>query len=220
MSHHQYAAISDDEVLRRLRSGETGMYQVFMDRYHRRVFSMLRGILHNDAEAEDAAQDAHLRALTRLDQFDGRSSFYTWLARIAINEALARMRSASRHTVLAVSDDNRGLTLVSGHRNPEQQAFDTEVERAFERAIESLPEAYRMVFRLRAIDEASTAETADRLSISDQCVKTRLQRARALLRRKLCEPMRIDRRRSGMRPVRGLEKQRQAARLEDQKQAA
>jgi RNA polymerase sigma-70 factor (ECF subfamily) len=191
------------------------LYQVFMDRYHRRVYSMLRGILHNDAEAEDATQEAHLRALTRLDQFDGRSSFYTWLARIAINEALARMRSASRHTLLAASDNSRGFTLVSSHRNPEQQAFDTEVERAFERAVESLPEAYRAVFRLRAIDEASTAETADRLSISDQCVKTRLQRARALLRRKLCQPMKIDERRAGVRPIRGLDRPHRAVPLEE-----
>ncbi len=176
----------------RVRAGETSLYSILIDRYHRRLYCTALRILKNDAETEDALQDAYVLALTRLDQFAGRSSFYTWIARITINEALTRIRGRQRTQRLHATVESPG----NAHRffapvpSPELQAFHNELAVALENSLRTLPDHYRTVFTMREIDELSTAEAASSLGITEECVKTRLHRARELLQRRLAPRVR------------------------------
>ncbi len=184
--------ISDDEVLTLVRSGHTEHYQILIDRYQHRLYCLAMRIVKNDAEAEDTVQDAHVLALTRLEQFAGRSSFFTWMARITMNEALMRLRRRSRGERLesALSHGSTHRFMAAAPRDPERQMFESELEQALEASIAGMPESYQLVFRLRELDERTTAETARSLGVSEECVKTRLHRARELLRRRLARRLR------------------------------
>lgn len=179
--------MTDEQVVDRIRAGETALYEILIDRYHRRLYCIALRILRNDAEAEDAVQDAHLLALKRLNQFAGRSSFFTWMARITMNEAFMRIRGRTRLERLEAAASVPGVFgfMAPPPRTPEQQALDGEIDRVLEVSVRGLPEAYRMVFRLREMDEHTTAEAALALGITEECVKTRLHRARELLRKRL-----------------------------------
>ncbi len=177
-------SMPDEKVIQCIRSGQTSLYCVLMGRHSPRLFRAMRMILRNDAEAEDVVQEAHLRAVTCLHQFAGRSSFSTWLMQIALNEASTRRRRRLQFEPLQAAarpGEKTSEALLSAIRDPEQQALDGEYRKALERALKMLPEPYRGVFRLRAIEEVSTSEAARRLHLSKQSVKTRLHRARALL---------------------------------------
>jgi RNA polymerase sigma-70 factor (ECF subfamily) len=171
-------------VVRRVRDGETALFEILMRRYNQRLFRVARAILKDDGEAEDVMQQAHVNAYVHLDQFAERASFSTWLTKIAVYEALARSRrrrATELHTVFESGEDTMTQIQTSAP-NPEHQAFATELRILLESAIDSLPEHHRIVFTLREIEGLSTAETAECLSISEENVKTRLHRARALLR--------------------------------------
>lgn len=177
--------VSDEHLLERTRCGELGLYGVLMSRHRRHLHSIARRILRNDAEAEEAVQEAHFHVLKRLDQFGGRSSFLGYLTSVVANEALSRVRSRPRLPVLdaaCLPDMTEDRLFVSKAPDPEAQAIDAELRAVLQLAVERLPEIYRMVFRLREIDEMSVADAASRLGITDACVKTRLHRAKALLR--------------------------------------
>lgn len=180
-------AMSDEELVTRVRDGEKALYGALVDRYHRRLYCVALRILKNDAEAEDALQDAYVQGLKCLDQFAGRSSFFTWIARITMNEAFSRIRGRRRAECLhsAVSAPGNVHMVFASVPNPEQQAMRTEMDRVLLTSIGTLPECYRQVFTIREIEELSTAETATTLGLSEECVKTRLHRARELLKRKL-----------------------------------
>ena len=177
---------TDEEVVRRVLEGDTGLFEVVMRRYNQRLYRVSRAILRDDAEAEDVMQDAYVRAYEHLDQFAGRAQFATWLTRIAIHEALARAKRRGRWESLN-SDEETGEDMVPApmHLNPEQQASSGEVRKLLEEAILALPDAYRAVLMLRDVEEMNTAEAAAALDISEENVKVRLHRARALLRREL-----------------------------------
>ncbi|MGH9869061.1 MAG: RNA polymerase sigma factor [Candidatus Polarisedimenticolia bacterium] len=180
--------LSDGEVVERVRAGETALFEVLMRRYNQRVYRVARAILGNDTEAEDVMQDAYVRAYAHLDQYAGRASFPTWLTRIAVHEALARARRSRRFDVLdPESEPLRGDTAdpPAVHRDPERRMFDHEMKTLLEAAIEGLPGDYRAVFVLREVEGMSTAETAESLGVSADVVKTRLHRARSLLRDEL-----------------------------------
>ncbi len=180
-------ALSDEEVVGRVRSGETDLYEILVERHHRRLYLLTRRLLRDDAEAEDATQEVHLKVLTRLDQFAARSSFAKWLTRIALNEALSRLRTRSRRPVLSMPEPSADRPVVefrSREEDPEVKAMAAEATGRVSKVLRTLPETYRAVFVTRELDEMSTAETASLLGVTDQCVKTRLNRARALLRRK------------------------------------
>jgi RNA polymerase sigma-70 factor (ECF subfamily) len=131
-------------------------------------------------------QDAYVKAFQHLDQFAGRAQFTTWLTRIAVNEALARKHAAGRIEEWdAMSEHRREETLTSREPDPEAEAASGELNRLLERSIDSLPESYRTVVMLRDVEEMSTSETAECLSISEDNVKVRLHRGRALLRKQL-----------------------------------
>jgi RNA polymerase sigma-70 factor (ECF subfamily) len=179
--------LTDEELVDRVRAGETSLYGILVDRYHRRLYCVALRILKNDAEAEDALQDAYILAFTRLDQFAGRSSFYTWMARITMNEAFTRIRGRQRTQRLqtAVESPANFRRLFPSAPSPEQQAFHSELDAAFENSVRTLPELYRKVFAMREIDEMSTAEAASSLGITEECVKTRLHRARELMKQRM-----------------------------------
>ncbi len=187
--------ISDEEVVRRVRAGETGLYEIVMRRYNQRLYRVTRAILRDDAEAEDVTQQAYVNAYRHLDQFAGRAMFSTWLTRIAVHEALARARRRGRFDEAEALDDWDGNTmdaLKSPGPDPERQAFAGELRALIESAIEALPEHYRTVFVMRAVEGMSTAESAESLDITEETAKTRLHRARMLLRDKLYERAGIE----------------------------
>jgi len=180
--------LSDEEVVARVRAGDTALFEVLMRRYNQRLYRVARSVLGNDSEAEDVMQETYVRAYAHLDQFAGRSAFSTWLTKIAVYEALARARRSSRlDSVGTVSetDDQGAVAVASEDRDPERQMFDHEVKSLLEAAIDGLPRDYRSVFAFREIEGMDTAETAECLGVSEEVVKTRLHRARALIRRDL-----------------------------------
>jgi RNA polymerase sigma-70 factor (ECF subfamily) len=163
-----------------------------MRRYNRRLYRIARGILREDADAEDAVQDAYVHAFMNLQSYQGRGSLSAWLARITVNEALGRLRR-SEHDRGSISFDdpeegeeaNFMADMMSSLPSPEQSAARGEVRRLLESAIDRLPDAYRMVFVLCGVEEMSVAETAQCLSVEPATVKTRYHRARNLLKEEL-----------------------------------
>ena len=182
---------TDEQVVDRVRGGETALYEILVRRYNQRMYRIARAILRDDTEAEDVMQDAYVRAYQNLHQFEGRSPFSTWLTRIAVHEALARLRFRRRMQQLDESKEegDTAVPVIEQSLNPEQEASKVELGRLLEEALLKLPEQYRSVLMLRHVEEMSTAETAEVLSLSEENVKVRLHRGRALMRRNLIERM-------------------------------
>jgi len=178
---------SDQEIVRRVQQGEAALFEVLMRRYNQRLYRVARSITRDDAEAEDVMQQSYLNAFTHLDQFAQRAQFSTWLTRIAVHEALARVRRRRRLTEIdAMSDTDDGPGVLRSTRpNPEQEALTGELRAALEASLDAIPEMYRTVFVLRDVEGLSTVEAAECLETSEDVVKTRLHRARAALRREL-----------------------------------
>ncbi|HTM35302.1 MAG TPA: RNA polymerase sigma factor [Terriglobales bacterium] len=182
--------LSDEEVVRRVLDGETALYELIMRRYNQRLYRVARGILRDEAEAEDVMQDAYVRAYEHLGQFAGRSQFATWLTRIAIHEALARAQRRKRIDQLGADTSreagiDREVDVAASALNPEEQLSVSELGWALEEAILSIPERYRLVLMMRDVEQLSTTETAAALELSEENVKVRLHRARAMVRKSL-----------------------------------
>ena len=175
---------SDEAIVERVTAGEAALFEVLVRRNNQRLFRAARAILSNDDEAEDAMQEAYVRAFASLSAFRGDARFSTWLTRICVNEALARRRKSKSHTTEPLEE---AQDLAMHQTSPEQNATGVELAAWLERALDAVPEAYRVVFVLRAVEDMSVAETASCLAIPEDTVKTRLFRARALLRRELLE---------------------------------
>jgi len=181
-------AWSDEQVVDRVRAGDTALYELLMRRHNQRIYRVARAILRDDAEAEDVMQDAYVRAYQNLGTFEGRAKFSTWLTRIAVHEALARCQKRSRYQALDDSDSQYGDVMkaaTSSDRSPEQKSYDLELSSILERAVLSLPDDYRIVFMLRDVEGMSTEETAQSLKLTQENVKVRLHRAHAKLRKEL-----------------------------------
>ena len=178
---------TDEQVVQKVLAGETALFEIIMRRYNQRLYRVARVILRDDAEAEDVMQDAYVRAYQHLRQFAGRAKFSTWLTRIAVHEALARVQKRNRLSAIEDMTETAGetMTFASNEASPEQQAATAEVKLLLESAILTLPEGYRSVLMMRDIEELSTAETAESLDLTEENVKVRLHRARALLRKEL-----------------------------------
>ena len=177
-SASQLTAATDEDIVARVLGGETALFELLMRRHNQRLYRVARGIVGDDAEAEDVTQEAYVRAFQHLGQFAGRAKFSTWLTRIAVHEASARRRRRGRQ----IDVEESIPALASTAAGPEQRAADQELGRAIEAAIDALPVVYGAVFMLREVEGLSTAETAACLEINEETVKTRLHRARALLR--------------------------------------
>src|SRR4051794_14032750 len=176
--------LSDEEVVARVLAGETGMFEIVMRRHNQRLYRVARAILRDDGEAEDVMQDAYVRAYEHLKDFAGRARFSTWLTRIAVHEALARSRRSKRFESLDQHTEEPSMSTNPG-ASPEQQASDVEMRALLERAVDALPDEFRAVFVLRAVEGLSGAEVAECLGIAEETVKTRLFRARARLQEML-----------------------------------
>lgn len=177
---------SDEEVAHRVREGETALFEVLMRRHNQRVYRAVRSFLKDEAEVEDVMQQAYVQAFTHLSQFEGGSRFSTWLIRIAVNEALQRLRRRGRWVALdggAKGTPEEDMKLLERNEpDPERRAFGRELARLLELTLDELPDLYRTVFMLREVEKLSTAECAEVLSVSEEVVKTRLHRAKTLVR--------------------------------------
>jgi RNA polymerase sigma-70 factor (ECF subfamily) len=175
---------TDEEVVDRVLAGDTALYEIIMRRYNQRLYRVARAILRDDSEAEDVMQDAYVRAYQHLSQFARRAPFSTWLTRIAVNEALARLRQRNRTEPLNDGEQEGEffMNLAEPSLNPEQTASKAELGHLLEEALLSLPEQFRAVMMLRDVEELSTAEAAEALEISEENVKIRLHRGRAMVR--------------------------------------
>jgi len=181
----------ETSVLARAREGDVAAFGELASRYEQSVFRIARQITQNDEDAEDVLQESFLKAYEHLDSFQGQSKFYTWLVRIAVNEALMKLRK--RRTSKTVSLDEqldtgedlvvREIAVWDG--TPEDRYAREELRGILDKAIQSLPPIFRSVFVLRDIEELSTEETAQVLDLSVPAVKSRLLRARLQLREKL-----------------------------------
>jgi RNA polymerase sigma-70 factor (ECF subfamily) len=182
-------ALSDEEVVRRVRRGETALFGIVMRRYNQRLYRVTRALVRDDAEAEDVLQQAYVNAYTHLHQFAGEARFATWLTRIATYEAFARLRRRGRRQEKSAAGgvEDAMDALPTPLPDPERQAFAGELRRALEASLDALPANYRAVFVLRDVEGLSTVEAAECLGVSEDVVKTRLSRARALLREDLFE---------------------------------
>src|SRR6516162_7140651 len=179
-------AWADEEIVGRVVAGEAALFEILMRRHNQRIYRIVRGIIDDDGEAEDVMQDAYVRAYQHLRQFEGRSTFVTWLTRIAMHEAFARAERLRRQTSLDADEVLADMkSNLASPDNPEQNAANLELQHALEKAILSLPPKYRTVMMARDVEEMSTAEAANSLEISEEAVKVRLHRARALVRRTL-----------------------------------
>jgi RNA polymerase sigma-70 factor, ECF subfamily len=178
---------SDEQVVDLVLEGKIEMYELLMRRYNERLFRVTRTILKNDDEAQDVMQDAYLRAYACLNGFRKESTFATWLTRIAVNEALARVKRRER--IDSIDDPHAGdrteVAMSPSNSSPEQETARRQLRDAVEALVEALPVAYRSVFVLRYVEGLSVRETAECLQISEEATKMRAHRARALLRRSL-----------------------------------
>jgi RNA polymerase sigma-70 factor (ECF subfamily) len=176
-----------DRLLARARDRDEAAIRSIMQSNNRRLYRLARGILRNDGEAEDVVQETYVRAFTHLDSFRGDSSLATWLARIAMNEASGRLRG-QRHGIEWTSLPAGTIEAqiipfpLSASPDPEKAMAQREIQTVVEHAIDELPEAFRLVFISRVVEGMNVEETAEILGLKPQTVKTRLHRARTMLR--------------------------------------
>jgi RNA polymerase sigma-70 factor (ECF subfamily) len=181
-------ANGDAELVRRARARDEAAIRSIMQANNRRLYRLARGILRNNSEAEDVVQETYVRAFTHLDGFRGDSSLATWLARIAMNEALGRLRRQRPSVDLnalapgALEAQIIQFPLSAPSEDPEKSMAQREIQAVVEHAIDELPDAFRIVFITRVIEGMNVEETAEILGLKPETVKTRLHRARTMLR--------------------------------------
>lgn len=182
-----YAALAEGQLADLAREGDREAFRAIMQRCNQRLFRVARGVVRDEAEAEDVLQEAYVRAFRAIGGFRGEAGVFTWLTRIVLNEARGRLRA--RRPVAPVEEIDTAQVLVFptrlGGEDPEASAGNADVRRLLERAVDSLPEPFRLVFLMREVDDCSVEETAQALGVKPQTVKTRLYRARRLLRQGL-----------------------------------
>ncbi|WP_246666773.1 RNA polymerase sigma factor [Bradyrhizobium guangdongense] len=174
------------ELVRRAQARDEAALRAIMQANNRRLYRLARGILRSDSEAEDVVQETYVRAFTHLDSFRGESGLSTWLSRIAINEALGRVRSQKPHVELgSVPEATLEAQIIPfplSSVDPEKSMAQREIQRVVEHAVDELPDVFRMVFIARVMEGMSMEETATLLGVKPETVKTRLHRARTMLR--------------------------------------
>src|SRR5947208_10813511 len=179
---------TEAELVRRARERDEPAIRAIMQSNNRRLYRLARGILRNDSEAEDVVQETYVRAFTHLAEFRGESSLATWLARIAMNEALGRLRRERpgvEWTTLPPGTLEAQIIQFpnsGGSEDPEKTMAQREIRHVVEHSIDELPEAFRIVFITRVIEGMNVEETAELLDLKPETVKTRLHRARAMLK--------------------------------------
>ena len=170
--------LTDEEIVARVAAGDDALFEILTRRYNQRIYRVVRAVLRADEDVEDVMQQAYLNAYLHLQQFAGRARFSTWLTRIAVNEALARRGKRG----FGEQDETMIQLVESTAPDPEQEMVASELRDLMQREVASLPDSYRVVMVMRDVEGLSTAETAACLDVSEDLVKTRLKRARAMLR--------------------------------------
>ena len=180
---------TDENIVERVLLGDGLLFEILMRRHNQRIYRAIRGILRDDSECEDVMQETYVRAFEHLAQFEGRAKFSTWLTRIAVNEAIKRSIARGKLDPLDkenLDGDHEAMLVTDKNTpSPESNAARIELAALLEESILALPPAYRTVLMLRDLEEMSTSETAQVLSITDTNVKVRLHRAHDLLRTEL-----------------------------------
>jgi RNA polymerase sigma-70 factor (ECF subfamily) len=182
------AGTDDADLVRRAIARDAAAVRTIITANNRRLYRLARGILRNDGEAEDVVQETYVRAFTHLESFRGDSSLATWLSRIAMNEALGRLRRQRPSVAIdkfppgALEAQIIQFPHSAAVEDPEKSMAQREIQHVVEHAIDELPEAFRIVFITRVIEGMNVEETAEILSLKPETVKTRLHRARAMLR--------------------------------------
>jgi RNA polymerase sigma-70 factor, ECF subfamily len=184
--------VADDEaqLVAAAKSGDVNAFETLVSRYERKIFRLAQNITQNREDAEDVLQEAFLKAFQHLPEFQGNSRFYTWLVRIAVNQALMKLRKRrpnefSLDQQVETEDDLMPREVEDWGPSPEERYEQTELGRILSSAIGDLDPSFRIVFQLRDIEELSTEETAEALGLSVPAVKSRLLRARLKLRGRL-----------------------------------
>ena len=178
----------DAELATRVAARDGAAFEVLMRRHNRRLFRVARAILRSDQDAEDALQDAYLAAYRAIGRFRGDSKLATWLTRIVINEAYARLRKMGCATVIALPEGHDmtaemdPTSTAAPAETPDRAALRAELRQLLERHIDALPEQFRTAFMLREVEELTVEEAAEALGVPEATVRTRAHRARALLR--------------------------------------
>jgi RNA polymerase sigma-70 factor (ECF subfamily) len=180
----------ESALVDRAQQGDLEAFESLVSRYERKIFRLAQNITQNKEDAEDVMQEAFVKAYQHLPDFQRNSRFYTWLVRIAVNQALMKLRKRRPNVVsldqeLETQDDSVPRDVKDWGPSPEQRFEQTELRGILDAAIAELDPNYRIVFQLRDIEELSTEETADALDISVPAVKSRLLRARLRLRQRL-----------------------------------
>jgi RNA polymerase sigma-70 factor (ECF subfamily) len=189
-----YAALPEHTLVALARAGHRKAFQAIMERCNQRLFRVARAVLRDDSEAEDVLQDAYMRAFAKLDGFREESSLLTWLTQITLNEARGRLRRRRATVALDQLDAAPGAIVINfpqggAMSDPEAAAAREQARRFLESAVDQLPEAFRLVFIMREIEECTVEETAAQMGLKPETVKTRLHRARRLLRKALHEQL-------------------------------
>ncbi len=181
------APADEFDIVERARDRDEAAIRAIIKCNNQRLYRLARGILRDDAEAEDVVQDTYIRLFTHLDEFRGDSTLTTWLSRIAINEALGRIRKRKPVVSLPASDGMDTADIIpfprqSSSEDPEKAMAQREIQHVVEQAIDELPDPFRIVFVARVMEGISVEATADLLDLNAITVKTRLHRARKMLR--------------------------------------
>jgi RNA polymerase sigma-70 factor (ECF subfamily) len=189
--------VDDAETIRRVRAGDTEAFGTLVEKYGGRIARLVRGFMRNEQDVQDVVQDAFVKAFSRLDRFDGRSAFYTWLYRIAANTAMDHNKKVRRrprsYSIDETREDEEGRTGISPPApgpSPLREAMTAELRRALDGALDSLPDVYREVVVLREMEGLSYDDMARALGVSRGTIESRLYRARERLRARLAPRMR------------------------------
>jgi RNA polymerase sigma-70 factor (ECF subfamily) len=191
MAVSSQAGFDESTLVTQAREGDNRAFADLVKRYEAKIFRLAQHITQNREDAEDVLQETFLKAYEHLDQFQGNSKFYTWIVRIAVNQALMKLRrrktdkSVSLDESIDTGEDTVTREIAAWDEDPEQRFSREELGEILDSSIQSLAPTYRSVFLLRDVDDLSTEETAEALGISVPAVKSRLLRARLQLREKL-----------------------------------
>jgi RNA polymerase sigma-70 factor (ECF subfamily) len=187
MNNRQNPAMAGVDIIR---PGDPAAFEQVMRQYNRRLYRLARAALRDDAEAEDALQDAYLAAYRSMDRFRGDSTLSTWLSRLVLNECFGRLRrGARRQKVIPMVSPTTEMDTVAepDSAGPDRLVARSQMRALLERKLDTLPEAFRLVFVLRSVEELSVEETAQTLGIPQATVRSRYFRAKGLLREALAQ---------------------------------
>ena len=184
---YRSSKLADDQVVSRVLGGQKELFEILLRRYNQTLYRVLRSYLQDENDVKDALQETYLNAFSKLCQFRGDATFSTWLIRIGINQALQRIKLAKKHRVVNLEDENGDLNSEhqltdKNQMNPEKQMIQHETSMLVEKAMDGIPEKYRIVYMLREVEGMENSQISACLGLTESNVKVRFHRARKLLK--------------------------------------